>query len=358
MIRLKNKYKGKAAVSIMGGSSILQNGFDLSLIDKNKYTVFLESKALTPQFLEFGLKPDFFLMLFPEKCKTNSLQHVMLQSFIMNIDLSNLLRTEHLEEYYRYRDNFNDYFEPWSAEKGLHKKYKFKNNIILDNSPWKLLENLSDVDVVSYDGDDAQRSFGPDIGRLANNKYLYYGRPTKENFDFDKYFNPEDTDEGVRLNLYGHVNSSAISLYPLLNYMGFEKIYFIGMDMSLLGSMEYAANYTFKSMSHFNTFFNAAREAYSYDFPRGIKNGLKYFGASTINNLKNKKYSSEVFKNLFWDIWGLKGKFIRDRKQFVDCRDLFSYDKIEFVNIYEPFKYARPVPGIRNISYKDFIANQ
>ena len=44
----------------------------------------------------------------------------------------------------------------------------------------------------------------------------------------------------------GMLNAAAIGLYPLLRYMGFTEVFCLGMDMSMLGTMEYAAPYTEK----------------------------------------------------------------------------------------------------------------
>ena len=83
MIRLKNKYINKNALVIMGGPSIIENKYNLSLINKDKNIVFLESKALTPYYLKSGLKPDYYLMFFAEKSQSNALQHVIYQSLII-----------------------------------------------------------------------------------------------------------------------------------------------------------------------------------------------------------------------------------------------------------------------------------
>ena len=358
MIRLKDKYKGKAALSIMGGPSILENNFDLRRIDRDKYTIFLEAKALTPRFLASGVKPDYFLMFFPDKCQSNSLQHVMYQSFLVDFDLSDLLQPEYEAEYKYYRDNFNTYFEPWVNRKKGYKKYRFRNDAVLKNSPWDLLQHFPDMDIITR-CDNRKEKYGPDISRLKNRMYFYDDQYIDGKFDIESYFNPQEIDGRIRLSAYGHVNSSAIALYPLLNYMGFDKVYFLGMDMSLLGSMEYAALYTFKSMRYFNNFFNAARSAYGYDFPLGLRQGLGRFFKKVSNNISRREFmsffSGAIYKSFLYDVYGLKGKFLRDRKQFSDCRQLFAYKEIEFINIYEPFKYARPIPGIKNITYQYFL---
>ena len=71
MHRLKNAYRGERAAVILGGPSLIEQQFELERLASRNYVVFLESKALTPRFLQSGLVPDYFLMLFPEKCSSN-----------------------------------------------------------------------------------------------------------------------------------------------------------------------------------------------------------------------------------------------------------------------------------------------
>ena len=351
MKNLCKKYSGQEAVIILGGPSIVENKYDLSSVGKQGRVVFLDAKSLTPGFLNYGIEPDYFLMYYPDKGRTNTLQLRFLQAVSCEFNMAGCVKKEFLDEWIDFRKNFSSYAEIWDIM-SPHKKFRIKKDIALKNSPFDLLHHYKNMSLIAldwaYDRDNTAALSLP-------NKVYKYTHNTGASGDLKKYYNPEIVNGTLSIAQISSYNSSAIALYPMLNYMGFKKVYFIGMDMSLLGHLEYAANYTFKSMNHYAKYFNAVRPTFSLDFPRGVKNGLKYFGSSTIGNIKNKKYSSEVFKNLFWDIWGLKGKFIRDRKQFVNCRDLFSYDKIEFVNIYEPFKYARPVPGVRNISYKQFL---
>jgi hypothetical protein len=101
--------------------------------------------------------------------------------------------------------------------------------------------------------------------------------------------------------------------------MGFEKIYFIGMDMSMLGSMEYSALYTFKSLKEYEKFFKKATVVFNPCFKRS------------------------------------KNKFMRPPYEFDDMQEVLGYDKIEFVNVYEPFEFAMPLKGIRNITFKEFL---
>jgi len=316
MIRLKDKFKGKAALNIMGGPSILGNNLDLGLIDKDKYTVFLESKSLTPRFLEFRLEPDFFLMFFPDKCQTNSLQHVIYQSFLADIDLSGLLKEEYVENYRYFRDNFDKYFESWSPERSLLKKYRWKKQIKLDNSPFSLLPSLKNTSIITRLNVLEEYC---DLPGLKKEVYLYDYRQTDKDFVLDEYFNPSDDGGKLVLNNYSHMNSAAGALFPLQSYMGFEKIYFIGMDMSMFGSMEYNSLLTFKSLKHFEKFFKKATSVFNFSFKAN------------------------------------RDKFMRPLCEYQDLEKIITYEKIKFIDVYEPFKFARPIRGMRCITFKEFL---
>lgn len=303
-------------MNIMGGPSILERRFDLSLINKDKFTVFLEAKSLTPKFLEYGLQPDYFLMFFPEKCQSNTIQHVMYQSFLMDIDLSKLLRDEYLEEYNHYKTNFEEYLETWNPAKGPYKKYRWKFHVKLKNSPFDLLPKLPNTAIITRKN--ALEKFC-EPQELKKDVYEYANGPAKADFSLEEYYNPVEENGMLFLNSYNHLNSAAIALFPLQAYMGFKKIYFIGMDMSMLGSMEYNSLYTFKSIGYYKKFFKKARPVFNPCFK------------------ENRK------------------RFMRPPYEFDDLKNVLSYNNIEFANIYEPFEFALPLEGVRNIAFKDFL---
>ena len=67
MIDLKGKFRNQSALLIMGGASIIYHKYDLKKLSKMHDVIFLESKALTPSFIDFGIKPDYYMMFFTEK---------------------------------------------------------------------------------------------------------------------------------------------------------------------------------------------------------------------------------------------------------------------------------------------------
>lgn len=316
MYRLKNKYEGRSALVIMGGPSILENKINLGLINKDKYTVFLESKALTPRLLNFGLEPDFYLMLYPEKCKDNSVQNFIFRSFLAEFNIEPFLRPEYLSTLEDMRNNFDTYFEFWRPQKGAHKRYRWRPSVYLKDSPYDLLRNLANTKIIV--NRPLLSHFFPDF-KYGNELYFYEENNEPETFDMEKYYNPIIQDGRVTILYNTFINSAAIVLYPLLYFMGFCKVYFIGMDMSMLGSMEYSSFYTFKSMRHFGKFFEKALPVFCANFR------------------KNRK------------------RFMRQPNEFNDMEKLVNYNKIEFTNIYEPFEFAAQLPGMRNLSFNEFL---
>lgn len=318
MIRLKGKYKGKSALNIMGGPSILENKFDLSAIDKDKYVIFLESKSLTPRFVEYGLAPDYFLMFFPEKCQSNSLQHMMYQSLLVDFDLSPLLKPEHLDEYAAYKKDFDKFFDPWSPHKNIpFKRFRWKKTVKLPDSPFSLLEKFPGMPIITRKG--SLEPYGDFVNCSMHDNYVYDYAPEKGDFSLENYYTPNEADNTTVLSCYNHMSSAAIALFPLQAYMGFENIYFIGMDMSMLGSMEYSSLYTFKSMAHYGKFFKKAMPVFNANFQ---KNSMA---------------------------------FMRPPYEFKSLKQILAYKKINFFNIFEPFKYALPVRFIKNITFQEFL---
>src|SRR4051812_39021943 len=92
MIRLKNTHRGDRAVVILGGPSLLAQGFDFGRLQGRGSVTFLETKSLTPGLIHTGFVPDYFLMLSPDKAKDNSLQHVVFQSFLAEYRVDSLLK--------------------------------------------------------------------------------------------------------------------------------------------------------------------------------------------------------------------------------------------------------------------------
>ena len=98
--------------------------------------------------------------------------------------------------------------------------------------------------------------------------HLFDQAQEAEDFDLERYYNPDDSGTRVTLRNVQFVNSAAIGLYPLLSYMGFKEVFFFGMDMSMLGSFEYAAPYSFKTMLHFRGYFWRTQHVFNANYVR------------------------------------------------------------------------------------------
>ena len=99
MINLKGKFRNQSALLIMGGASIIYHNYDLKKLSQMHDVIFLESKALTPSFIDFGIKPNYYIMFFTEKTYSNSLQTQFIQALSCNYDLENDIRAEYLDEW-------------------------------------------------------------------------------------------------------------------------------------------------------------------------------------------------------------------------------------------------------------------
>ncbi len=362
LINLKNKYCGQKAVIIMGGPSILKNNLNLSLLNQREDKIFIEPKTLTRKFIDFDLIPDYILATFPEKLRTNTLQYTFLQAIANNYDLTYSLKEEFIDTYIDFVENFAEYAEIWRVN-FPHKRFKIKKNVILKDSPNDILKNYPNIPIISYEKAVLSDGF-KDLG-FGNTLYEFDIRPDiffkqDGSLDFDKYLNPDYLDNKVIVNGTDSLNSATIGIIPILNFLGFKQICFIGKDMSMLGAMEYSCEYIFKSMRHYNAFFNSNRLVFSYGFPRGTKYGflsfLKNTGINIVNRQKKERNSNpNLAKKLLYDIWGLKGKFMRERKQFSDYKSISDNSSINFVNVYEPTSYASKVPGMNNITFETFL---
>jgi len=264
MIRLKGAHRGGRAVVIFGGPSLIEHQFDFAALQRNGSTIIVDTKALTPRLLASGLIPDYVLMLFPEKSKDNALQHYVFRSFLAGFDLKWFLKREHQPTLAEMRERFSEYFESWKPEKGPHKRYRWKPDVFLPDSPYALLSRVPGARLIA--NKTLLDHYFPSFA-YRDRTYVVEQLPDPIDFTLDKYYTPIERDGCLYLRTFkGMLNAAAISLYPLLHYMGFEEVDCLGMDMSMLGSMEYAAPYTFKSMWHFRWFFSRTSHVFNGNY--------------------------------------------------------------------------------------------
>ena len=316
MHRLKQAYRGERAVVIFGGPSLIEQRFDFAALRKRGFVLFLDTKALTPRFRSFGIEPDFWLMLFPEKSKDNSLQHYIFRSFLAQMRISPFLKRAYRPVLEEMRDRFDRYFEPWRPHRGPHKRYRWKDDVYLQDSPFDVIRQMPQTKII-VNRSLLARHF-PNVA-LPNLHYYYDQAQEPAPFTLERYYTPLERDGELLLQYNAFLNSAAIVLYTLLHFMGFAQVYFLGMDMSMLGSFEYAALYTFKSMLHFRWFFHRSQHVFNADYK------------------PNRPF------------------YRRPQSEFADARLLLSQvNGTQFTRVYQPFKYAAPLDGIPTISMDAF----
>jgi hypothetical protein len=316
VIRLKQIHKDERAAVIFGGPSLVANRFDFARLRDRGFVTFLETKALTPYVLESGFVPDYFLMAFPEKAKDNALQHFVYRSLLAGYRIDSMLKPAYRNIPVDLRASFDRYFEPWRPERGPHKRYRWKPDVYLQGSPYDLLARVPESRIIVN-----RKLLDQYFPQFAyRDRAFYFDQSVEESaFDLAQYFDPVERDGMLTLRPNAFLNSAAIALYPLLRYMGFREVYFLGMDMSMLGSLEFAAPYTFRSMLHFWWFFRRTMRVFNADYrPNG-----------------------------WW--------FTRPQSEFDDLRKLWAGAPIDFTRVYEPWRYATPIDGIRTIATDDFL---
>jgi hypothetical protein len=316
VIRLKGAHRGERAAVVFGGPSLIAGGFDFRLLRDRGFVTFVETKALTPRLLEGGFAPDYYLLLFPEKSKDNALQHFVYRSLLANTAIEPMLKPEFRAVPRLMRERFDEYFEGWKPERGPHKTYRWRPDVFLPGSPYDLLARATASRVIV--NRTLVDAYYPTFA-YADRAFYFQQEPGATRFDPDQYFNPHERDGEVFIRCADtFLNSAAIALYPLLNYMGFREVYFLGMDMSMLGSLEYAAPFTFRSMLHFWWFFRRTRRVFNANY---VSNG-----------------------------WF----FRRPQSEFDDLRRLWSIAPLKFMRVYDPWRYATPIANLPTLSTARF----
>jgi len=318
MHRLKNAFAGRRAAVVMGGPSLIDRRFPFERLASKDLVTFVDARALTPHLVQSGFQPDFVLMLFPEKCSHNGFHNLVFRSFLADYRIDGLVKPEYRRIVEEMRDRFDEYFEPWRPHRGPHKRYRWRSGVRLPDSPFDCLTRTPAAKLIV--NRELLDSYVPQFP-FPNERY-YFGQSSEaEPFDRSRYYGVMDGGDVPIVRGYGFYNSAAIVLYPLLHYMGFRKAFFLGMDMSMLGTMEYAAPFTFKSMLHYRWFFRRTRHVF------------------------NAAYRP----NRPW--------FVRPRSEFADLEAVLDPDRIDLVRVFEPYKYTVPMPFMHTVSGTEFWQN-
>ena len=338
--KLRNRYTGERALVVLGGPSIVERGWDLGRLG-GRFTVFLEARALTARFLSYGLAPDFLMMFYPEKCKANALQGVVFQALLADIDLRPLLRDEWVPYAERARRELTACCEVWRADVP-HKRLRWKPDVFLKDSPFDLMPQAPGMACLTYETPFREYVRSQPLGHEV---YAYDMETAREAFRASAYYDVREDGERVVLRDFSFSNSSAIALFPLLRYLGFRTVYLLGMDMSMLGSMEYAALYTFRSLPHFRRFFEQARAVFSANYPRR-------FAVELYRQVRARGVRGLVHPSPWRALADRNPWFIRPYYEFDSLRQVLGTDTMTFVNVHEPWPYVRPVPGVPNVTFE------
>ena len=294
-MKLKKKiYRNKEAIIILGGTSIDSYFDKIKKIDKKKFIIFIEPKALQSRLLKNKIIPDYLLCPFAVKMKDNTLQNLIFRSFVVNINIKKFIKKKYFYEVDYVKKNFNKFYEIWNPKKGLHKKYKYKKNIFLRNSPFSLLKYFKKMKII-LEEEDFLNNFS--IKKIKNQVIKI---KTKESKNFIKKM--------LKLNLSNKklifyktnfLNSVTMYHLPLMNYLGFKKIYFLGLDMNFFGTYGYNNLNIFKSRFHFYFFLFLIRKTlnhnFKFNFPIYLRPKEEFDNLNELLN-KNKKFYRVVNK--------------------------------------------------------------
>lgn len=312
---LKGAYRGARAAVVLGGTSMVAQAFDFTRLRDSGFVTFLESKALTPLVMQSGWVPDFYLLLSPDKALNNALHNWIFRAFMAGVRIEPLLRPEWRPVAADMRAGFDEYLQPGDPGRSPHKRLRWRPSVELPDSPAALLRSLPETRVLA-----PGRLLDRHCPQLAprHPRFVYEQLDHAEPFEPHRYYGVDETDAGVVLRNCNFVNSAAIALYPLLRYLGFRQVYVLGMDMSMLGSLEYGAPYTFRTMWHFRYFFRRARRVFAADYQ----------------------------PNPTW--------YLRPTHEFDALRRILDPEYLDVVRVEAPYRYSARLPFVPSVSIEEF----
>jgi hypothetical protein len=283
MIKLaQDIFNDKIAIVFLGGTSLSKYIKELQFINKDKVKLFIEAKALTNLLLEYKIYPDYIFCPFSEKLKDNYFQNFIVKSFfINNCNIKNFLKKKYYPEVDFLIENFNKYYEIWKPEKGIHKKYKIRKGKYLNNSPYNMINFFPKseifLDLNNYFDNFDKISF--------KNKIINLNFIKNENFNVENYYNLEFTNNTFNIVESNFINTSAICYFPILKFLGFKKIFLLGMDMDFLGSYAYPFKDIFKTIFHYYYYLFLIRKTLNGNFK--INFPIYYRPRSEFNDLSS-----------------------------------------------------------------------
>ena len=122
-----NIYKNKNALVLFGGNSSSQYLQYLKNINKDENILIVDSGVISKTLYNYKIFPNYIFSPFSEKLKWNYLHNVIYRLLLFNLSPEKFLKKEYKDQINFVRSNFDNFFEIWKPEKGVHKKYKDDN---------------------------------------------------------------------------------------------------------------------------------------------------------------------------------------------------------------------------------------
>ncbi len=308
MKELKGIHLGKEAILITGGPSVINQIKDLQKIDRKKFVIFLESAAITKRYIKEGIEPDYYLMPYASKFKTNTLLNFIYQSMKVDINIKKFLKNEHHAVVDSILENKDNLIESWNPRKGIHKRIKFKRDIHLEDSHYERIKSFPNCEIIARKEDLFYEY--PNFDLL--NEIHYFEFSEKPADSFEEYIEISEVNGKYFINPGISSNSAAISTFPIMHFMGIKKIYLFGFDGTLFGNFEDNSANLFKSRMHFYLFYVLHRKAFDYHFKLNFPLYLRPKFDLESTDLLCKQLKSEVYRIKGNDSPAYEFKYIED----------------------------------------------
>ena len=117
------------------------------------------------------------------------------------------------------------------THKGIHKKFKIRVDKYLKNSPFDQLKYFIKSKIFLNKTDYEQNFINL---KLSNDIINIEFEDRFKDFDIDEYYNVRNQNNKLVFANTSFLNTQAICHFSLLNYLGFKKVFFLGMDMNFM----------------------------------------------------------------------------------------------------------------------------
>lgn len=142
----------------------------------------------------------------------------------------------------------------------------------------------------------------------------------KNAFSIKKYLNPRIIDNTLEIDQSNFLNVAATSIFPIINKMKIKETFLLGMDMNMLGTMEYSVKKIFKSFFHFLIFLLLSRKAFNHNF----------------------KLNFPLI-------------YLRPKSEFLDFKKILSFYKNNIYNVNDKSIFTGKIKNIKQMNYQDFF---